>query len=613
MSQNNTSVDGSTTFTNPFVVESPEKLTTAQIVDLFVTKFTDIETVKQRKHTFIWGSRGAGKSMMLRYLEPQCQSLVSGGISEFFGQGNPFFAVYCPCKEGQPNKTELLLLDKYSTLIISEHMMNLSIADRLVDSLRIQFPKDFFGKEECTSFVNKTVRLFDRASIASSIEQVNSVVDLETNPLDWLQELFIAENRKVSNYLTRNALSGGGAVYEGATSGYHDFMLPLMKLAQGFASLNSASIYVLLDDAGKLTKEQQSIVNTWIANRDQSAICLKVSALREEYKTFLTRDGGLIEKPHDYSKVDVEELYTQSKEDYAQKVKLIANRRLELSEVPTKDIEQFLPSDPTEEALLDDFRKETAAQWEIEGQPGRQRDYVTRYATARLFQHLRASRQRKSYAGFQNIVHLSSGVVRDFLEPCYLMFDEYVSGDRDPSTVSVIPPAFQNEVLFRYSEELILGKFEDIRKNLPPEKWPQVDALKTLLESLGRLFYERLHDPEAREARLFSFTVRGQVTADVADVLDLGVRHRYFQLRTYSTKEGGGRESWYILNRWLCPAYKLDPTGFEGRISLTPRFIQLATEDPDRFVRLRLKQMDDDSPDKDRQPTLFSLEEEAVG
>lgn len=613
MNQPNKSVDSSTTFRNPFVVESPEKLTTEQIVDLFVTKFTDIETVKQRKHTFIWGSRGAGKSMMLRYLEPQCQSLASGSISEFFGQGNPFFAVYCPCKEGQPNKTELLLLDKYSAVIISEHMMNLSIADRLVDSLRTQFPNDFFGKEERISFVKKTLSLFDRASIASSIAQVDSGVSLETNPLDWLQELFITENRKVSNYLTRNALRGGGAVYEGATSGYHDFLLPLMKLAQGFVGLNSASIYVLLDDAGKLTKEQQSIVNTWIANRDQSAICLKVSALREEYKTFLTRDGGLIEKPHDYSKVDVEELYTQSKEDYAQKVKLIANRRLELSDIPTKDIDQFLPADPTEETLLDEFRKETAAQWEIEGQPGRQRDYVTRYATARLFQHLRASRRRKSYAGFQNIVHLSSGVVRDFLEPCYLMFDEYVSGDREPGSVYVIPPAFQNEVLFRYSEELILGKFEDIRKNLPPEKWPQVDALRKLLESLGRLFYERLHDPEAREARLFSFTVRGQVTPEVGEVLNLGVRHRYFQLRTYSTKEGGGRENWYILNRWLCPAYKLDPTGFEGRISLTPRFIQLATEDPDRFVRLRLKQMDDDSPVKDKQATLFSLEEEEVG
>ncbi|HET6978663.1 MAG TPA: hypothetical protein VFI24_20195 [Pyrinomonadaceae bacterium] len=604
--------DSPTRFTNPFVVESPEKLTTAQIVDLFVTQFTDIETVKQRKHTLIWGSRGAGKSMMLRYLEPQCQSLASGGINEFFGRGNSFFAVYCPCKEGQPNKTELLLLDNYSRLIISEHMMNLAIADRLVESFQRQFPANFFRKEDCVEFVKRTLRLFDRASIASSIEKVDSAVSLDDEPFTWLQELFIAENRKVSNYLTRNALRGGGAIYEGATSGYHDFLLPLMKLTQKLPGLNSASVYVLLDDAGKFTKEQQSIVNTWIANRDQSAICLKVTALREEYKTFLTRDGGLIEKPHDYSSIDIEELYTQSKEDYAQKVKLIANKRLGLSDVPTKDIETFLPPDSTEEALLDSFKRETAGEWEQQGQPGRQRDYVTRYATARLFQHLKASRQRKSYAGFQTIVHLSSGVVRDFLEPCYLMFDEYVSEGRSPDSISLIPPAFQNEVLFRYSEEHILGKFEDIRKNLPPEKWPQVDALKTLLESLGRLFYERLHDPEAREARLFSFTIRGSVPSSTAEVLDLGVRHRYFQLRTYSTKEGGGRESWYILNRWLCPAYKLDPTGFEGRISLTAKFIQLAMEDPDKFVKLRLKQQEDSSSEK-RQATLFSLEEEEAG
>jgi hypothetical protein len=606
--------DSPSAFTNPFVVESPEKLTPQQIVDLFITNFTEIETVKQRKHTFIWGSRGSGKSMMLRYLEPQCQSLASDGLETFIIRSSPFFAVYCPCKEGQPNKTELLLLDKYSSLIISEHMMNLAIADRLINSLRIQFPTGFLEKEERSSFAKKTLQLFDRASIASSVEEVNAAVNFDDNPLTWLQELFIVENRKVSNYLTRNALRGGGVIYDGATSGYHDFLLPLMRLVQGFSKLKSASMYILLDDAGKLTKEQQSIVNTWIANRDQSVLCLKVSALREEYKTFLTRDGGLIEQPHDYSEIDIEELYTQSKDNYAQKVRLIANRRLDLSEVPTKDIEQFLPPDPLEESLLDDFKKETAEEWEREGQPGRQRDFVNRYATARLFQHLRAGKKRKSYAGFQNIVHLSSGVVRDFLEPCYLMFDEYTSQNHEPKTMQFIPPSFQNDILFSYSEDLLLDKFEDIRKNLPPEKWPQVDALKTLLESLGRLFYERLHDPEAREARLFSFTVRGQIPSVIGEVLQLGVRHRYFQLRTYSTKEGGGRESWYILNRRLCPVYKLDPTGFEGRISLTPEFLRLACENPDKFVRLRLKQVDDESPEKreeaHEQPTLFSLEEE---
>jgi hypothetical protein len=601
--------DDSSELQNPFAVESPEVLSPEQVAELFVEDFTDIETVKQRKHAFIWGSRGAGKSMMLSYLEPQCQAIKFGGIDNFLSRKNPFLGLYCPCKEGQLNKTELLLLDKYSSLIVSEHMINLAIADRLIDCLLKQFPTDFFDKDQCVLFAKRVVRLFDSASIASSIEKTNAggLFDLEKEPLPWLQELFATENREVGEYLRENAKVGGGVTYKGATSGYHDFLLPLVQLVKGLFKLRALPIYILLDDAGRLTEGQQTVINSWVANRDQSMLCLKVSSPREDYRTFLTRDGGIIEQPHDYTEIDVEELYTRSKDSYSQKVKLIAAKRLQLANMPTLDIEEFLPPDPTEEELLKRFREETKEEWHSEGEIGRQHDWVTRYATARLFQHLRKTKQDKSYAGFQNMVHLSSGVVRDFLEPCYLMFDEAKSRGQDPKTTGYIPPIIQNIVLRKYSEDFLLPKLEKIQKNIPPEEWQRLDALKTLLNSLGRLFYERLHDPAAREARLFSFTVRGQLPSDIEQVLRLGVRHRYFQLRTYSTKEGGGREDWYILNRRLCPIFKLDPTGFEGRISLTPNALKIACENPERFVRFRLKQAGDE------QLNLFSLEEEEEG
>src|SRR5688500_14184940 len=91
---------------NPFVVESPEKLSAEQIVALFIKEFTDIETVKQRRHTIIWGSRGSGKSMTLRYLEPQCQQLAIGSRDIWLSSSSPFIGVYCSCKEGHFNQTE---------------------------------------------------------------------------------------------------------------------------------------------------------------------------------------------------------------------------------------------------------------------------------------------------------------------------------------------------------------------------------------------------------------------------------------------------------------------------------------------------------------------------
>jgi len=399
-------------------------------------------------------------------------------------------------------------------------------------------------------------------------------------------------------------LQNGIVTYEGATTGYHDFLLPFIKYFQAFSFLNGAPIYLMIDDADRLLEAQQSILNSWVANRDHDALCIKIGAVREGYKTFLTRDGGVIEQPHDFSEINVDELYTQSKSDYSSKVKLIAERRLEIANSKVTDIEKFLPMDPNEQKLFEEIKRQTSEEWSKVGEPGRQNDYVNRYASARLFQYLRKTKKKKSYAGFQTMVDLSSGIIRDFLEPCYLMFDKSVSIGDNPIESGSIQPSTQNEVLYRYSEYLLITKFDDIRRDLTPEKWSHLSKLRRLVESLGRLFYERLHDAEAREARLFSFTIRGQnIPDDVEEVLKLGLTYRFFHLRTYSTKEGGGREFWYILNRRLCPVYKLDPSGFEGRISLTPQFLQLALEDPEKFVRMRLKK-----GSERQQIQLFSLE-----
>lgn len=589
---------------NPFAVKSPEELTREQIVRLFVPQYTKLEQIKERKHTFIWGSRGSGKSMMLRYLEPQCKAIVHGSLDNFLANPNSFIGVYCPCKEGQLNKTELDLLPPYPQLVVTEHLLNLSIAELVLRCLNEQFPSEYFSVDDSKRFTKDVLALFDRASVAASAAQADEGADRQARPLLWLDGLFRAELARVSRYLRELALSPVPAQYDAATTGYHDFLLPFVRATRALLQHRSVPIFILLDDADHLRPLQQRIVNTWMANRDQRDMCLKVSARRDGYAAFTTRDGVDIEEPHDYSTVDVDELYTVSKSDYARKVHLVADRRLELSGVPTRDIEAFLPSDPVQDALLAEVKQSTAAEWETAGRPGRQADFVARYAVARLFQRLRQTKQRRNYAGFENIVHLSAGVIRDFLEPCYLMFARLLDEGKEPKDIAQIPPSVQDDVLFRYSEDFLIHRFVAIRQGSSPDQWERLGRLETLIASLGKLFYERLHDEDAREARLFSFTVRGQVPPALEEVLQLGVQHRYFQMRSYSRKEGGGREKWYILNRRLCPALKLDPTGFEGRISVTPEHLQLACENPDKFVRLRLKQgSNDEAP-------LFSLEEE---
>ncbi len=572
---------------NPFIVESPEKLTATELKNLFIEKYTEVESLKERKHFFLWGSRGSGKSMMLRYLEPQCQILVHGSPNNFI-DSEKFLAIYCPCKEGQINRTDLMLLGEDAASVISEHILISYIIEQLFNCMSTQFPTSYFSEDNIFTFIDTIRNFYDQSSIISTLEETNKRVDFKKYPLIWIKEFFNIDNRKLSAFLRDSSLSENHVKYLGTTTGYHDFLLPTLISFQKIFKLN-IPLYVMLDDANRLSPIQQKIINTWIANRDQSIICFKISAQQNEYSTFKTRSGALIEQPHDYSEINVDELYTNSKSDYEEKVKLIAERRLALSKIQTKKIEKFLPVDPKEYKLYQEIREKTSAEWERFGRPGRQEDYITRYTNARLFQYLDATKKRKNYAGFNNLVHLSSGVVRDFLEPCYSMVDKYISQVKNPETILSIPPALQNKVIFRYSEDFLLYRFDQIKKDLPKEQWSLVNKLATLIESLGRLFYHQLHDPDAREARMFSFTIRGNISDEMEDILNLGIRYRYFQRRTYSTKEGGGRDKWYVLHRRLCPVFKLDPTGFEGRISLTSKLLYVACVNPDQFVQLRLK------------------------
>src|SRR5438045_162053 len=106
--------EGELQLTNPFVVESPEKLDAEEVFQLFVEENSGVDVVDNKKHTFIWGPRGSGKTMLLRYLEPRCQAIKHkqgnenwhDGLRRFISSPNGFLGVRLACKEGYFNKTE---------------------------------------------------------------------------------------------------------------------------------------------------------------------------------------------------------------------------------------------------------------------------------------------------------------------------------------------------------------------------------------------------------------------------------------------------------------------------------------------------------------------------
>ena len=91
---------------NPFEIKTPEQNSAQDVVDLFVDVFPDFYQVLEKGHTFINGPRGSGKSMMFRYIQPDCQCLAKHcQISEL-----DYFAVYVPIKLTNINIPDLRAL-----------------------------------------------------------------------------------------------------------------------------------------------------------------------------------------------------------------------------------------------------------------------------------------------------------------------------------------------------------------------------------------------------------------------------------------------------------------------------------------------------------------------
>lgn len=61
---------------NPFEYKNPDAIAPKDIIDLFVPVFGEYYNIPLIGHTFINGARGSGKSMMFRYMMPDCQRLV---------------------------------------------------------------------------------------------------------------------------------------------------------------------------------------------------------------------------------------------------------------------------------------------------------------------------------------------------------------------------------------------------------------------------------------------------------------------------------------------------------------------------------------------------------
>ena len=564
---------------NPFTIRTPESLDTAEIIALFESVFADIPSISQPGHTFIHGSRGSGKSMMFQYMLPKVQ-LEIVKTSKLGGNplGNiPYYCFYLPIKAQDFNYLYSAPLKDSQRRIVFSHYLSMRLTEIILVSIKetLNGAIDHDFKESIDSFFKEFSSLVNDYGISNGTVRIDS--------FDEAIRIIQYEQRAINVYLTRLTLNNNEP-YTRGISNFIDFIVPLLKKIH---FLTPTQFYVLIDDADELNLDMQKIVNTWVSHRTTNIVSIKVST-QLRYLTYKTSSGSAIEFPHDYTSVDLTQIYTSKINHYLQRVERIIERRLRYyGFIP--DVNAFFPSDVKQEKGIRAEADKILKEHSENGISSRPDDDVYRYAIPNYMTNLLKAKKSNmfSYSGFKTLVNVSSGTIRYFLEPASRMYESIESSSEHESQIEFIPPKIQNKITRDWSERRYTVGLPDLTTSFGEED-REVTQLKNLIRALGDLFAHKLLDESASERRVFSIFT-DELPSDLEEIISLGISYGYLQKSSIRSKERTGRKNEVIFSRTLAPYFYLDPTGYSGRLSVTVAALQLACIDPVRFVRERLK------------------------
>jgi len=575
---------------NPFIVYSPENMTAEQVTSLFVPIAEKLE-IDGPDHVFVHGHRGCGKSMLLRSMAPDCQLIERGvALKEL-----PYFGVYATIKATALDVSEYeRIQDQHVGIVLAEHSLVSFLGSKVFESLRehcLSAMQDADTLEEIRAFVIKRVL----ARISGAGGDVDAMVQQArgANSADAVlmvgSEALNAAYSACLDYLRRSAFTDASSyqTYRGPLLAYRDFLFPMLA---DFASLSfmpsNKQIYFLIDDADNLNLMQTKILNTWVSFRTGRQVSFKIST-QLSYKTFLTSSRQRIEAPHDFRELHVSSIHTgPSSSGYPQWVSKVMEKRL-AQKVGPVPVTGFFPEDKRQEADIRELAKRLRADWKTNPRGNRPNDDAYRYARPDYIKSLGGNTKQQRtyrYAGYQQLVHISSGIIRYFLDNAAQMYAEQELRN-GPATdvVTSIDPQVQDEVVRRAADNLMFGDLDRLEQDAPTGEATELRRLRNLVRALGGIFYEILIS-ERSERRVFSIALSDDVSPGVQRVLQLGVRHGYLYEAAIGAKEGRWRTRRYIMTRRLAPHFKLDPSGFSGYLFVTSDLLELAITNPRQAV-----------------------------
>lgn len=586
---------------NPFSVVAADDLELAnpehvrQIGNLFIARYTDLPTFKKRYNTILEGQRGTGKTMIMKYLAFETQIREwreTKGLEEkdFLSGPESFIGVYSKLGQGVYDKADFEAIDDQSRRErIFEHRLSLQLLYDVLETMKSVY-EHFPPNADQFLRVKKNLNLL--LKVNGELDGCKNHRDMIVAAQDHINFTLI---QQVDEYL--GSVSPGGSSQE---TGFNPSLtltgqlLPLLNLLRQ-SCVTAAPFFLMLDDFDVLEAYQQARVFKTASKREFSTACFKFGVMVLGRKSMLSGESRTFRSSDDYDRIDLDWTRGGLHDKYQTALVEIGNARLEAADSGwPAALSALLPDWQRGTEIFSAVKALMEVEWEaLEEKPTESKsDYVSKYGSARFFQTLRNKKIRMRYAGIENVTLVSSGIYRQFLEACKLIFDRAHDRNWRPKDRGV-PPEIQDDAIREYSEEMI-QQFSrtsgDSQALLCGDIEVTSSHMITLIDSLCDVFYSRLHTPVGTlgegEPEIICVAIRDELKQcpEAEILLNIGVRESILHRFTYKPKTAGGPPlPAFMLNRRLGPRRDLSIRRMQGRIEVEARDIILAANDRRKF------------------------------
>ena len=541
------------------------------------------ERIVETKPVLLEGGRGSGKTMTLKSMLPQ--ALVSRHRRRALAETEAaYFGVYLRLVPGsfatQAQSVETVLgTDRCIDLFLTETILKLTTA--LVNELRSCAES---GVVHATSSHERRL-----AAAIANVIRPSAPMDSSTGSLDDVEALLAQEVRFVTDYVKRR-LFGEARDYAGVFLSVEDLKRICRAITTVYLTRPEMTVYFLLDEFENLLPFQKIVANSILKASEAGHYSVKIAIKKAALTTSETLEHQEIEEPHDYSSVDFDYNLSDAQErrHYKGLLAAICSRLLSHEGFVETDIGKLLES-PLE---LDGVKRADLDK-EVSMMSGRARPTAEdrhrfEYAAVYRLRHRERNRS-KDFSGFDDLVILSSGVVRLFLELSGLSYHFAVQENVDVKGGQPIGRDHQTSAAYALSNYYL----DTIKSNVATVG-PQIQQL---VIDLGDIFRSKLlkhnSEPEASRVSIHDPHRLEEPTLDyVKAVLTQGVVHSIFQspasrggMRPKHPPDIQPRE--YILNRVYSPSLGISPRPrWRTRLS-TNDLVELL--DPNRRQRAKSK------------------------